>query len=144
MTNKGLISKIYKQLVQRHNNNNTNNPLEKWAKDLNRYFFKEEIQMANEHMKKYSTLLIIREMHVKTTMRYHLTSVRVAIIKSLQITNVREGVEKREAIHTVGGNVKLVQLLWKTVWRFLWKLKIKLLYDPAIPFPGLYLDKTII
>ena len=100
--------------------------------------------MANKHMKKYSTLLIIREMHVKTTMRYHLTSVRVAIIKSLQITNVREGVEKREAIHTVGGNVKLVQLLWKTVWRFLWKLKIKLLYDPAIPFPGLYLDKTII
>ena len=122
----------------------TNSSIKKWAKDLNRYFFKEEIQMANKHMKKYSTLLIIREMHVKTTMRYHLTSVRVAIIKSLQITNVREGVEKREAIHTVGGNVKLVQLLWKTVWRFLWKLKIKLLYDPAIPFPGLYLDKPII
>ena len=118
--------------------------MKKWAKDHNRYFFKEETQMANKHMKKCSTLLIIREMHVKTTMRYRLTSVRVAIVKSLQIANVRDSVEKRKAIHTVGGNVKLVQLLWKTVWRFLWKLKIKLLCDPAIPFPGIDLDKTII
>ena len=100
--------------------------------------------MANKHMKKCPTLLIIREIQIKTTMRYHLMSVRVAIIKSLQITNVREGVEKREPIHTVGVNVKLVQLLLKTVWRFLQKLTIKLLYHPAIPFPGIYLDKTII
>ena len=61
--------------------------------------------MANKHMKRCSTLLIIKEMRIKTTMRYHLTSVRMAIIKSLQTVNAGEGVEKRERSCTVGGNV---------------------------------------
>ena len=111
------------------NTRKINDPIKKWAKELNKNFCKEDIQMANKHTKRYSISLIFREMQIKTTMKYHLMLVRMATIKKSTKKKCWRRCEEKGTLLICWWECKLAQPLWITVWRFLKKLEIECLMN---------------
>ena len=119
-----------------------NNPVKEWEKDVCRHFSKEDLQMASKRMKRCSTLLIIIEMQIITTVRHHLTLVRIAIIKKSTNNKWWRGCGENGTLLHCWWECKLIQPLRKMVWRFLKKLGIKSPHDPAIPLLAIYPEEA--
>ena len=128
-TDKGLISQAAPAAQFQKNKW----PNQRMGQRTNRHFSKEDIQMAKKHMKRCSTSLIIREIQIKTSMRYHYTPVKMAAIQKSTSNKCWRGCGEKGTLLHCWWECKQVQPLWKTVWRFLKKLEIELLYDSAIP-----------
>jgi hypothetical protein len=134
---KGLITRIYKEFKNLHSPK-INEPIKKWASELNRTFPKEEIQIAKKQMKKCSPSLAIKEMKIKTTLRFYLTPFRIAIISNTTNNRCWRGCGEKGTLVHCWWECKLVQPLRKNIWRLLKNLNIDLPYDPTIPLLGIY------
>ena len=131
-----LISKIYEKLTKFYNKT-TNNPMNKWAKELGRHFT-EDIEVMYKYMKKYTSSLVIREMQLKATLRFHLTPIRMIIIRNSSNNKCWCGCGGKGSLIHCWWGWKLVQPCQKTVWRFLRELEMDLSFDPVIPLLSLY------
>ena len=138
-SDKDLISKIHKELIWPYTRE-TNNPIKKWAKHSNRHFSKEDIQMASRYEKMLSITSHQRDANWNHNEISHLTQVRMAIINK-STNKCWWGLGENEILLHWWWESRLGQPLWKTVWNFLKKLKMDLLYNPVISLLGIYLKK---
>jgi hypothetical protein len=136
-SDKGNISRIYREL-KKLKPQRINAPVKKWVHELNREFPKEEVQMDSKYMKKCSTSLVIKEMQIKVTLRFHLSPVRIAIIKGNNNHKCWRGCSETGTLIYCWWECKLAQPLWKAVWSFLKNLEIVLPFDPMTPLLGIY------
>ena len=134
------LQNIQVQLLQL---NKKTNPIEKWTENLNGHFYKEDIQMSSKDIKKCWASLI-RQMQIKTTMKFHFIPVRVIMINKSTKNKHWTGCREKGTLFHCSWECKLVQPLWKTVWKFIRKLNIELPYHPGIPLLCIYLFKTFI